>query len=186
MKRTYLLDSNVIYSYTLRDYFLTLAIGGLEVHWSTEIEAEFIRARERKSREQAIKAREVVKLMRSAVPDWRAFASPARIASLTLPDADDRHVLAAAIQIGADVIVTNNLGDFPQAALAPHGIVASTPDQALCDLHDEDADRIIRAAADMRARMVSPPLTPEQWLERLEKAGARALAGRLRPFASML
>jgi predicted nucleic acid-binding protein len=39
------------------------------------------------------------------------------ISSLSLPDPDDRHVLAAAIRARADVIVTFNLKDFPAEAL---------------------------------------------------------------------
>jgi hypothetical protein len=46
--------------------------------------------------------------------------------TLTLPDADDRHVLAAAIRAEADVIVTFNLGDFPAETLKRYGIEAST------------------------------------------------------------
>lgn len=46
------------------------------------------------------------------------------IAGLVLPDADDRHVLAAAIRCNASVIVTFNRKDFPEEALLPYGIEA--------------------------------------------------------------
>jgi len=39
------------------------------------------------------------------------------IDALTLPDFDDRHVLAAAVTARAQVIVTTNVKDFPTAAL---------------------------------------------------------------------
>ncbi|MGC1302387.1 MAG: PIN domain-containing protein [Caulobacteraceae bacterium] len=186
MTTKYLLDANVLYSYTLRDIFITLATRGLRIHWSTQIETEFVRARGRKSPEQAIKAKAVVGLMRRAVPDWKASASRAYIASLDLPDPDDRHVLAAAIQAGAQVIVTDNRRDFPPATLEAHGITLMSPDQVLCSLHDADPEGIVAAAAEMRARMVNPSRFPGEWLERLEAAGARALAGRLRPFSARL
>ena len=43
------------------------------------------------------------------------------IEGLKLPDPDDRHVLAAAIKVGAETIVTSNLKDFPADYLAPMG-----------------------------------------------------------------
>jgi hypothetical protein len=48
----------------------------------------------------------------------------------------DRHVLAAAVRAGAEVIVTANLKDFPTAALAPYGITAVHPDDFLLDQLD--------------------------------------------------
>jgi predicted nucleic acid-binding protein len=186
MSRTYLLEANVIYAYLLRDWFITLAARGVLVRWSDQIEAEFVEVRRQKSEQQGLRAQQVVALVRPAVPDYRTVASARRINALTLPDPDDRHVLAAAIETGADVIVTGNLRDFPPASPAPHGIMILTPDQALCEIHDEDPERMVQAAADMRARMVAPPHSPEAWLARLETAGAKALADRLRPFASRL
>jgi hypothetical protein len=46
----------------------------------------------------------------------------------SLPDSDDRHVLAAAIHCGAQETVTFNLRDFPDTVLRPYGIRAIHPD----------------------------------------------------------
>lgn len=43
------------------------------------------------------------------------------IETLELPDEKDRHVLAAAIKTNANVIVTNNLKDFPDEYLSTFG-----------------------------------------------------------------
>ena len=62
----------------------------------------------------------------------------------TAPDPDDRHVLAAAICAGAQVIVTNNIKDFPtNDPLAPFGIEAQTPDEFMLHLIDLAPVRII-------------------------------------------
>lgn len=50
---------------------------------------------------------------------------------LTLPDQDDRHVLAVAIKGWADLIVTSNLKDFPADVLGRWGIEAQHPDEFL-------------------------------------------------------
>ena len=58
-------------------------------------------------------------LMDRAVPDGLVTDYELLVDGLQLPDADDRHVLAAAIKCNASVIVTFNLKDFPKATLAP-------------------------------------------------------------------
>jgi len=65
-------------------------------------------------------------------------------------DEKDRHVLAAAIRAGAQIIVTFNLKDFPNNALSPHEVVALHADVFLTRLHalyPDELDRIIREQA---------------------------------------
>jgi hypothetical protein len=57
--------------------------------------------------------------MNRAVRDCLVTGYEPLIQSIALPDADDRHVLAAAIVGRCDMIVTQNLKHFPEAALAP-------------------------------------------------------------------
>ena len=51
------------------------------------------------------------------------------IPKLTLPDENDRHVLAAAIRGRAQVIVTMNLKDFPAEVLQKYDTEAQHPDE---------------------------------------------------------
>lgn len=52
-------------------------------------------------------------------------------------DPKDRHVLAAAVRIKADVIVTFNLKDFSSESLQAWGIKAQHPDEFLLDLFSD-------------------------------------------------
>ncbi len=74
------------------------------------------------------------KLMNEAVRDCVVAGYEDLIDSLALPDPDDRHVLAAAIRAGAEVIVTCNLTDFPGEILACYDIEAMHPDDFLVGL----------------------------------------------------
>jgi predicted nucleic acid-binding protein len=100
--------------------------------WSDAIHDEWIRNvlkdRPDLSAEQLERTRE---LMNAHVRDCLVTGYESLIPSLTLPDPDDRHVLAAAIRCGADVIVTFNVKDFPDDALKPFGIEAQHPDDFL-------------------------------------------------------
>src|SRR6266536_330426 len=59
-------------------------------------------------------------------------------------DPDDRHVLAAAIKAGAQVIVTADLADFPGEYLAQWGIEARGLDDFVLDFIGIN-DRVVHA-----------------------------------------
>ena len=69
--------------------------------------------------------------MKAVLPDADVAGYRTLIPSLSLPDPDDRHVLAAAIAGKASLIVTWNLKHFPAAALQQHGVVAFRPTTSL-------------------------------------------------------
>ena len=125
-----LYDANVLYPSTLRDMLIRVAQAGLvQAKWTHEILDEvfsnLIRNRPDLDPAKLARTRE---LMNSAVRDCLVTAYEPLIDSLTLPDADDRHVLAAAIKARAQVIVTNNLKDFPSAVLDAWDMEAKSPD----------------------------------------------------------
>ena len=71
--------------------------------------------------------------MDSHTRDCLVTGYEALIPSVELPDPDDRHVLAAAIIGRCDVIVTQNVKDFPEISLAPYAIDVQHPDEFLCN-----------------------------------------------------
>ena len=56
---------------------------------------------------------------------------------LLLPDENDRHVLASAIKGRAQILLTNNLRDFPSRLLSKYGIIPRSVDSFLLELLNE-------------------------------------------------
>lgn len=69
-----------------------------------------------------------------AFPDALVQNYEGLLKNLDLPDSDDCHVLAAAIKTNANVIVTNNLKDFPEDYLESFGLKAKSADDFLTDI----------------------------------------------------
>ncbi|MCA9164925.1 MAG: PIN domain-containing protein, partial [Planctomycetales bacterium] len=130
---TVILDACVLYPAPLRDLLMHLAMTDLfHAKWTDAIHDEWTRS-VLKSRpdlkpEQLQRTRD---LMNAHVRDCIVTGYESLIPSLTLPDSDDCHVLAAAIRCNADAIVTFNLKDFPAATLKPFGIDVLHPDNFL-------------------------------------------------------
>lgn len=81
-----------------------------------------------------------------------------------LPDADDEHVLAAAVVGGAGAIVTSNLKDFP-GDLAPSRIDIVDPAQFALDQVQQHPPAGLRAVEAMAERNQREPDTVDAILE---------------------
>jgi hypothetical protein len=105
-------------------------------------------------------------LVNDAIRDVTVTGYEHLIDQLDLPDADDRHVLAAAIQAEAEVIVTRNLRDFPADRLNAWGVQAQHPDDFLAGLHQDHPNALSGIVAAI-ARTWDNGATPDDVLDRL-------------------
>jgi hypothetical protein len=177
-------DACVLYPSFLRDFLVRLAIHGrlqgvLRVKWTGRIHREWIRAVLRRPGMRRPALLRTRRLMDQHVLGCRVQGYQRWEQRLTLPDADDRHVLAAALACVADVIVTFNTRHFPPDILVPFGVTAVVPDTFALQLRDSGI--VVTAAAEHRASLQRPPMTVADYLDHLRRDGltgtAEALAG---------
>ncbi|MBK8209137.1 MAG: PIN domain-containing protein [Rhodospirillales bacterium] len=185
---TALLDANVLYPAPMRDVLLQLAVTDLfRARWTADIHREWIDAlmRNEPSRDRA-KLERTRERMDRATRDSLITGYEPFIASLVLPDPDDRHILAAAIVGRCDAIVTFNLSDFPEDILAPLGIEAQHPDDFLRNQLDLAPGIFCAAIRQIRSRLKNPPFTVDEYFMTLTRVGLVALAGELEQFAELI
>lgn len=155
--------------------------------WTDAIHEEWMRAVQRDypdiNREKAEKVRN---LMNAHVRDCLVTDYEELIPALTLPDPDDRHVLAAAIRARADVIVTANLGDFPAATLKTYGIEAQHPDDFIMHLLDLAPGTVCAAVKRQRESLRNPPKSADELLTTFASQGLAQTVARLRDFIDLL
>lgn len=95
---------------------------------------------------------------------------------IELPDANDRHVVAGALRGRADVLVTENVKDFPDSTLRPLGLEPIRLDEFLLDQFDLNPAATCRVINEQAAAMTRPPATGETILARLSRSGAPRFA----------
>mgnify|MGYP001820427281 FL=1 len=136
-----LIDANVLFPTVLREIVLGLAdTGYFEPLWSDRILEEWRRAAVRIGEGEVGEIE--VAAARRRFPDAGVQVSAATIAGIALPDPDDDHVLAAAIDGAADELLTMNLRDFPTNALAAHGVIRRDPDGFLLEAYHAAPERM--------------------------------------------
>ncbi len=88
---------------------------------------------------------------------------------LTLPAPEDHHVLAAAIEGGATVLLTFNLEDFPNDLLAPFGISARDPGGFLSEPIAEDPETVETVVDEARLNLSRTAPTREDLVQALAR-----------------
>ncbi len=170
---TAILDANVLYPADLRSFLMYMAVPGIfRARWSDDIHEEWIsRLLENRPDLNRTKLNRTRDLMNLKAPDALVTGYEHLIPAVKLPDPDDRHVLAAAIRGNADVIVTNNIKDFPARILEEYDIEAQTPDEFIYHLIGLYPDEVRNAAEIHRSSMSNPSKSVEEYLDSLERQG---------------
>lgn len=183
---TALYDANVLYPAPLRDFLMYLAVvAPFQALWSDDIHDEWTRNLvKNRSDLSSQKLERTRALMNVHVPNSLVTDYQSLIPALELPDADDRHVLAAAIKGDADIIVTFNLRDFPARTLENYQIRAQHPDNFIVSLLELDAPSVHEAVRRQRAGLQNPPHSATQLLDTLEAQGLGQSVALLRAFAA--
>jgi hypothetical protein len=164
------LDANVLYPFRKRDVLLRFAHAGFfRACWTDQIESEWTgRLLTQKPH------------LAASVPEALVTGYEPLIEALTLPDPDDRHVLAAAIRCGAQQIITENLTDFPKDALAPFSVQASSADNFLLRTLKLYPSHAIEVLGRLRQSYRNPPFTASEFIVDLTARGVPKLASLLR------
>lgn len=177
-----LCDANLFYSILLTDLILSLGEAGLfRPRWTNEIHEEWIRNvlkdQPQRTREELERRRA---FMDQAIDRDLIENYEHHIETLSLPDPNDRHVLAAAIEANIETLLTYNLRDFPASVLSAYGIAALHPDVFLCRLMSEEPKMVLSVIEEMRAKRKRPEITPVQLLEKLSRLSLTGFVKALR------
>jgi predicted nucleic acid-binding protein len=181
------LDANVLFPFRKRDVLLRFCHAGLfRARWSPQILDEWTRNLLEVKPQLAKSVQAQLDAMRRAFPEACVTGHETLIDALKLPDADDRHVLAAAIRCGAQHIVTENLKDFPEGVLGAFAVEAIGADEFLSRTFDLYPDAALEALKLMREGYKNPPLTQSEFVFDLTAKGLPKLASRLRLARSLV
>ncbi len=183
-----LLDTCVLVPSRARDVLLEIAsTGAYRPLWSPEILDELERTlrtlldkRGTPPEETDAYLTRLLLQMKIAFPGASVTGCERLVPTIELPDPDDRYVVAAALAGRADVIVTDNLADFPPSAL-PAPLTRQSLDDFLLDELDIHPDLVVKAVRAIAARTgrSGPTLTADDVAIYLRAHGTPAFGERL-------
>ena len=183
-----LLDASVLYPAPLRDLLLQLAISGLfQGKWTEEIHDEWIRNLVKNRPDLSLDKLTYTKnTINKAVPDCLVTGYESLVEALSLPDANDCHVLAAAIRSHAQIIVTYNVKDFPRNILEKYDVEALHPDAFLRHQIDLSPPLFLACVKTVHLRLKKPKKTTEEYLETLMSQNLPQTTNFLKQYANLI
>lgn len=175
-------DACVLYPAPLRDLLIRIANKGLvRARWTDQILEEcfesILENRPDLKPEALARTRD---LMTQAVPDCMVTGYEELIDRIDLPDKDDRHVVAAAIRCGAQVVVTFNLDDFPADRLSRYNLEPQHPDDFVLSSIDLSPGMLVAAVEEQHGALRNPPVDLPTLLDTLRALGLVQSVARLR------
>lgn len=179
-------DANILFSRTLRDYFIYAADeGAIEIHWSQEILDEMsLNLRENLGLSRTDTSR-LEELMNGYLEYALIDVDPMDLAIVedVEMDAKDRHVLAAAISADADILLTENTRHFPREWMSDHDLELLDAGELLTRLAENFPDKM-RAAHEKAVRYSPKPeaavlATLETIVGTVAAGAVRSVVGRL-------
>ncbi|WP_395666313.1 PIN domain-containing protein [Methylocella sp.] len=175
-------DACILYPFHLRNIVVQASVDRLfDARWSEQIHGEWMRNLLANAPGLTLDRLEVAKrLMNVALPAATVAGYEKHIPTITLPDADDRHVVAAAIEAKASHILTWNLRDFPAEALKSHGLVCQTPDAFLADIYDRTPLLVLGSLAHARRNLSRSAMSADAFLDMLRDQKLTQLHSRLK------
>lgn len=186
------LDACVLAGLFKRNLLLSCAEAGLfRPAWSATLLAETVYAGRRI---HAASSNDVawdeidrqISAMQSAFPDalTRDVENRQNLAR-ALPDANDRHVVSAALAAKASLIVTDNISDFPRKTMKDFSLEILTADNFLARILAGESEDVPAAIAALRRRLdTMPTLTggsqsAADVIMRMKRAGLKKTAALL-------
>jgi len=161
-----LLDANVLFPFSLRDTLLRAAAEGFfQLYWSEEILDETTRNLVATGTITLDQANRLRAAMIGAFPESMVMGHEHLISAMSNHE-KDRHVAAAAVKAGAQVVVTSNLKDFRSL---PDGIEAQSPDEFLSNLFDLDPEGMVELVREQAKALRNPPREFDELLRGLAK-----------------
>ncbi len=173
LQKRVVLDACVLYPAPLRDFLLSVASEDVFIpKWSDQIQQEWVRnLLLNRTDLDKDKLEKSIQIMNLAFPNAIIEFKVDIVEKIELPDINDRHVLAAAIQGQVDIILTFNLRDFPNDKLSEFGIVSMHPDDFLMELTKELPVQIQSAFDKMVNRLRNPVKSKIEVKCMLERCG---------------
>lgn len=172
-------DTCALYGATLNDVVLRLAdSGAFRPLWSDDVLEEV----RRNVIDDGYAAAEIdrrLDAMREYFPDALVEGYADLVETMTCHP-KDRHVLAAAVRANADVLVTFNLKDYPPESTAAFDVEVIHPDEFLLDQIDLYPGLVLRTLRELVEDYDSPPLTIDDVLNTLARAGVPRFAAEAR------